>query len=70
VLIRLAQLMDLFMGHYKMNVSYLTDAQVRFKYLELLESIDEMLDLNKANDDAIVLFWNGLGYAEHEIPEY
>jgi hypothetical protein len=53
-----------------MNVSYLTDAQVRSEYLELLESIDEMLDLNGANDDAIVLFWKGLGYAEHEIPEY
>jgi hypothetical protein len=60
----------MFGGWKTMNVSYLTDAQVRSKYLELLESIDEMLDLNGANDAAIVLFWNGLGYAEHEIPEY
>ena len=54
-----------------MNISYLTDAQVRGEYLKLLECLDlalhqcDMVDVSDVAD-----FWKGLGYEDHEIPEY
>tara|TARA_R110000851_G_scaffold9707_2_gene35829 strand:+ start:380 stop:547 length:168 start_codon:yes stop_codon:yes gene_type:complete len=53
-----------------MNLSYLTDAQVRAEMIKLLERIDS--EYNNFTDDEgktdLVRFWGDLGYDAYEFP--
>jgi hypothetical protein len=57
-----------------MNVSYLTDTEVRREYLMLLQAIDEKINTETAPWNPISVaqeaFWESLGYSESEIPQY
>jgi hypothetical protein len=56
-----------------MNVSYLTDTEVRREYLRLLQAIDSMLtkDYTTVYDPKVTeAFWESLGYSVAEIPQY
>ena len=53
-----------------MNVSYLTDTEVRLEYLKLLEAIDSVLADNEATSSEAEGFWGSLGYSVAEIPQY
>ena len=57
-----------------MNVSYLTDTEVRREYLMLLQAIDEKLNTETAPWNSMsaaqAAFWESLGYSECEIPQY
>ena len=57
-----------------MNVSYLTDTEVRREYLMLLQAIDERISSDALSSGDVSLyqesFWESLGYSKSEIPQY
>tara|TARA_R110000744_G_scaffold17023_1_gene46463 strand:+ start:204 stop:371 length:168 start_codon:yes stop_codon:yes gene_type:complete len=53
-----------------MNLSYLTDAQVRAEMVKLLERIDSKYwtEDDCTYEGGISIFWKDLGYSYEEVP--